>query len=417
MKSFHFFVLLVLLSICGCQILLPSFPDTINEKLEGSSAKCGDIDRDWNETGDIVVILSLSGGGKRAAAFSYGVLLGLEKIELEFPSGRKTNLLQEVNFISAVSGGATMAAFYTLNKSSPERFHRFTEFLYDDSELALTLRSIYPSNWFTSSAVIEAKYFRDILFDNSTFSDLPKWPFLVIGATDLTRGMQFNFTEAQFRCIGSDIGKYPLSYAVAASAAYPIFFGTIPLKNFNYPPDSSAMSLNREKGRFVNLSDGGLVDNLAIRPYLQLLEKGFLIGNPQGKPRKLSKGLIYIRVDGSAPLTPQFEHSSQSPGLLSRLERAFGVALEQQVQGSLSNLVVRYTDLLDQWGVQYVLFRVGLKEEDVPKEIKERPGFIPTRWTLSDEDIRLLVDAGQKMILSKTREIKKAQALFLEKAP
>jgi len=91
--------------------------------------------------------------------------------------------------------------------------------------------------------------------------------------------------------------------------------------------------------------------------------------------------------------------------------------LEQQVQGSLSNLVVRYTDLLDQWGVQYVLFRVGLKEEDVPKEIKERPGFIPTRWTLSDEDIRLLVDAGQKMILSKTREIKKAQALFLEKAP
>ena len=58
---------------------------------------------------DNLVILAFSGGGTRAAAFSYGVLEFLRRTEIVGPRGNKRRLLDEVDIITGVSGGSFTA--------------------------------------------------------------------------------------------------------------------------------------------------------------------------------------------------------------------------------------------------------------------------------------------------------------------
>src|ERR1700733_13150660 len=73
---------------------------------------------------DTVVALSFSGGGTRAAAFSYGVLTGL--YDTRRP-GISTSLLDRIDFVTGVSGGSVLAAYYGLKKRKtlPEFKERF----------------------------------------------------------------------------------------------------------------------------------------------------------------------------------------------------------------------------------------------------------------------------------------------------
>src|SRR5262245_63984032 len=58
---------------------------------------------------DLFVIVSFSGGGTRAAALAYGVLEALRDTRIEW-QGRKVSLLDEVDVISSISGGSFPAA-------------------------------------------------------------------------------------------------------------------------------------------------------------------------------------------------------------------------------------------------------------------------------------------------------------------
>jgi NTE family protein len=60
--------------------------------------------------GSNVVALSLSGGGMRAAAFSFGVLQALADADA---SG--TDIFDELTFMSSVSGGSLTAAYRALH--------------------------------------------------------------------------------------------------------------------------------------------------------------------------------------------------------------------------------------------------------------------------------------------------------------
>ncbi|MBM4213045.1 MAG: hypothetical protein FJ179_04940 [Gammaproteobacteria bacterium] len=62
---------------------------------------------------DLLFLLSLSGGGMRASTMAYGVLeqLAADPVNRD---GHRSRLLDEVDVISAVSGGAVPAAYYVL---------------------------------------------------------------------------------------------------------------------------------------------------------------------------------------------------------------------------------------------------------------------------------------------------------------
>ena len=71
--------------------------------------------RDDRGEKDVLVLLALSGGGSRAAYFSGAVMLRLQQVFTDL------DLLQEVDVISAVSGGSLPAAYYAVSRDRAVR--------------------------------------------------------------------------------------------------------------------------------------------------------------------------------------------------------------------------------------------------------------------------------------------------------
>ena len=62
------------------------------------------------EDRSMLMLVSLSGGGARAAAFGYGVLDALQQTRVLW-RGQDTSLLDQLDVISGVSGGSIVAAY------------------------------------------------------------------------------------------------------------------------------------------------------------------------------------------------------------------------------------------------------------------------------------------------------------------
>ena len=89
-------------------------------------------------------ILSFSGGGTRAAAFSYGVLEELRRTEVVV-NGQRRRLIDEVDMITGVSGGSFTVLSYALY--GDRLFSEYEErFLKRDVEGALMRRTLNPLN-------------------------------------------------------------------------------------------------------------------------------------------------------------------------------------------------------------------------------------------------------------------------------
>ena len=84
----------------------------INVPLATADAAPVEASRAIPTNGDDVVIgLAFSGGGTRAAAFSYGVLSEFDRTEAG-PTRKNSPLLDRIDYVSGVSGGAVTAAYF-----------------------------------------------------------------------------------------------------------------------------------------------------------------------------------------------------------------------------------------------------------------------------------------------------------------
>jgi NTE family protein len=104
---------LLLLASCGHVVNLP-----INQPVADANAGLGlaDVLRPspaWED--DILVGLAFSGGGMRAAAFSFGVLKEMEKANVSV-RGERVPLIDHIDFVTGVSGGAVPAAYFGLKR-------------------------------------------------------------------------------------------------------------------------------------------------------------------------------------------------------------------------------------------------------------------------------------------------------------
>ena len=125
---------------------------------------------------ELLLILAFSGGGTRAAAFAYGVLEELAATPVVL-GGRSRPLLDEVDLISAVSGGSFTAAYYGLYG---DRIFRDFEagFLKRPVERDLALQLFRPRNWvrlaslYFNRSQLAAEYYDEHLFNRATFADL-----------------------------------------------------------------------------------------------------------------------------------------------------------------------------------------------------------------------------------------------------
>ncbi|MEN8168166.1 MAG: patatin-like phospholipase family protein, partial [Pseudomonadota bacterium] len=256
-RAITFFLLWTsIILLTGCAGMAERFPENAplthveaNQTLSGLQTR---------GSGEILLVLTFSGGGSRAAALAYGVLEALKETPLATKMG-KQRLLEEIDMISAVSGGSITAAYFGL---FGERL--FTDFRADflqrdvraelqDIILTASTLTRLSSETFGKGDVLD-EYFSQQLFGSATLDQLldADGPFVRINATDLFKGGQFGFTADQFALICSDIEQFPVSRAVAASSAVPLIFSPVTLTNHagrcDYTPPQWLRKGLQEKG-------------------------------------------------------------------------------------------------------------------------------------------------------------------------
>lgn len=234
--------------------------------------------------------LALSGGGSRAANFSAEVLFELQSL----------GFASYITAISSVSGGSITAAYYALHGNDPALWNRgaVRTLLRTDFEGKLVRRTFLPHNFVLTLATdfdrtdLMKEILDETLFKGKTFADLGSvGPKLLINASSRTHlGQIFVFTAETFHGLAaSRLASYPLSHAVAASAAFPGVFNNVTLRDFS-DPGGSDVPLH-----YVHLFDGGVADNLGIRTVLQAARELYL--NTAGDPERTPKACEIVLID------------------------------------------------------------------------------------------------------------------------
>jgi NTE family protein len=299
------------------------------------------------------VVLAFSGGGTRAAALSYGVLEALsevtipgEEVYTATEKFARHPLLGEVDAITSVSGGSFTAAYYGLYGS--RIFKDFRErFLYRNVERDLLLALFNPYNAirtfspYYGRSDLAAEYYDRTLFDRKTLGDIRRQdtPYVAIQATDIVSGFNFPFTPYMFSLICADYDAYPVSRAVAASAAFPGPFTPIVLKNRSgtcgFPMEEWVQRALEEKETtsrafavakkvrtyadtenkpYVHLLDGGVADNLGLRSSLEFIAgRGTRSFSDIGLDS--AEKLLFVIVNASSKTKYSWGRLGKVPGL------------------------------------------------------------------------------------------------------
>lgn len=405
-----------------------------------------------NNSDSLLVILTFSGGGTRAAAFCYGVLEKLRDTEIVW-EGKRRRLLDEVDIISSVSGGSLPAAYFGL--FGDRIFEDFpNKVLYKDIQDNLVKQVLNPFNWpklaspmYGRSDMMADDFSRKI-FEKKTFADLMKRnqrPFLVINATDAELGNRFDFTQRQFDLMYSDLSSYPVGNAVAASAAFPGLLAPMTLKSYpkkeDYiPPAWMTEELERKNlgtfryryaleadsyikagRRYVHLCDGGVSDNLGLLPVLQILAGNYPgddASSPQGTKRIVvitvnakpalkrpgwdlkGKGLGLFQVLGMATSAPMGNFTDAELALMRTTVRQSTEA--QRLRDRITELYGRdaVSENFPELGGNSIVYDfIEVDFERVPDEAERTYlNTLPTAFKLKKEQVDKLREAAGKLL-------------------
>jgi NTE family protein len=433
LKQLCFWLVFLQLGSCAS---LARYPD--NPPLEWFDSEHSITRLESQGSGDILLILTFSGGGSRAAALAYGVLEALA----DTPLAAGESMLQEVDMISSVSGGSITAAYYGLYGDRLFRDFR-KRFLERDVNSELTNKMLSPgmlsrlsSEAFGSGDVLD-EYFREQLFATTALRELvdASGPFVQINATDLFKGGQFGFTPEQFALICSDIDRFPVSRAVAASSAVPLLFAPITLTNragsCDYSPPKWLQQGLRERGShnrryrmasylnlylerqahpYIHLVDGGLSDNLGLRAVMDhIVIEGGLWNTLRRFNLQGARHIVLIAVDASALLPSHWEQSDTTPSSFAILDAATTTPLAnynfETLEFLRSNLPA-WRNELQQHSCRGKagcttpgVYLIELRLEDIADPaLRKRLTSVPTDFSLAPDLVDELIAAAHQLL-------------------
>ena len=402
-----------------------------------------------NRSDELVVYLAFSGGGTRAAAFSYGVLKKLAETHITV-NEQPRRFIDEVDVISSVSGGSFTAAYYGL--FGDRIFEDFEQkFLTKNVQAELKRQIFSPLNWFKlgsayySRSDLAADYYDKLLFEKKTFQEIAdsQGPLIVINATNAALGAQFSFIGSQFAPVCTDLMTYPVSRAVTASSAVPGVFTSIILKNHagkceyqspewleeallegstntrRYHLAKALKSyLDAKKQPYIHLLDGGLVDNLGIRLIINTTLKE--VDNYkilQDRDLEEVRKVIVIAVNAQTEGEPKFNKRDYSIPIIDSMDAATSVPLKnysfetmELLKDNLEDFAEAVTEsrcletrpgagVNSSCDVKAYLIEVNF---DKIENISERTHIqnLPTSFKLEPDDVDKLVVAADELLSS-----------------
>ena len=376
--------------------------------------------------------VSLSGGGTRAAALSYGVLQELRDTRYT-NNGEEKRLLDEVDYISSVSGGSFTAAYYGLY--GDRIFEDYESvFLRENVQKTLIGSVLNPVNWlrglFTgfNRTEMAINYYDRNIFHGGTFNDIIErgGPYLEINASDLGIGARFSFTQERFNMLCSDVGSFKVARAVAASSAVPVAFAPITLENYDTCPDedpdwyrsdldhlrdnprlaallAAYKSYQDKQGRpFVHLVDGGITDNLGIRSLYDRVE---LLGGSRNAVNNLNRVpqyIVIIVVNAETRPENPMDSSSNTPSSLQVVDAVSSAQIGRYNIETLSLLEEahkRWAADLSTPGNPVTPFFIRLDFQSI-SNINQRNIFnnMVTSLSLPNDEVDKLIKAGRELL-------------------
>jgi predicted acylesterase/phospholipase RssA len=401
-------------------------------------------DDEWEELpvktdmGEVLVGISLSGGGSRSAYFATCVLdeLGKRKIQ-----GTDRTYLDEVDFISGVSGGSLAATYYCANwgrEGYPAKHDAFFKRMREDMALNFEARAIvrlllayWPLLQFTHYDVgnLLGAVWDSNFLDDLTYADLPaEGPVLLVNATCYNNGQKFVFSRQplprnalllekilggvsqqgwassyrlgatmSMQTLGSSIGRVPLSTGVRASAAVPDLLGVVTLED-------------KLKDRSVHLGDGGIYDNHGFESLIQGMREA-VAANPQ-----LPVALVVVDAAGFVNMSEGAGEIDTLAGYASRTldiswlraanyaQATYQLAIEKMVrEGRLPRPPL--------YGVISLYDTEGLDEDvdvtGLTADVLDVLRGVPTRFSISSASIEAIEEAAPRVVDRFVRKLKK----------
>ncbi len=422
-----------LLTACATKPFIPNAELTVQEKGLTVPQRF----EAYGRNDDYTIILTFSGGGTRAAAFSYGVMEGLKSTQINI-NKQNIELLSLVDVISSVSGGSFTAAYYGLFGD-----RLFTEyesaFLKSNIQSQLTRRMlINPINWFKfmsgqySRSELTARYYQDKIFADKTFADIrPESPAIMINATDIATGAGFSFTEEHFRWLCSDLRAFSIGKAVTASSAVPVIFSPVLLENHagcepfefqmsevkddvRYKKHALLMRKYRDKQAhpYLHLVDGGVADNLGVRA---LLNQIYIQDNNFWNALKAyrltnTKKVLFVVVNAAATLNSSMSQSAKTPKLGDTINAVTTIQSQNYNADTLDMLELslpRWTEQVrDGRCAEYLVagcddfefYFTELNFTHLDEPLATQLAHIETALQLPAEEVDLLIAAGRRLV-------------------
>lgn len=292
---------------------------------------------------DVLIGLSVSGGGSRAALFAAGGMEALSRVRV---GPKQRSLLEQVTFISSVSGGSLASAYYVIKKPKHvtpvltpngemtdmyrDFFKGFKETVSQDFEKPLLWHNLFRLRWFNPAFTAKSltEILRDDYLGGMTFNELAHRerrgdsPYLIVNTTlyndgrrfvistlppdvvqynpmpDLNRNMPAQTKDKETDSIllqrwqdlqswtpwdfNMDVCRIKVAAAVTGSMSFPPIIGPISLRV-------------GETDQYWHVGDGGLSDNSGAESLLMV----FLRKLQAGKARKA----LIISLDSSFPFS------------------------------------------------------------------------------------------------------------------
>lgn len=426
---FRLFVLclgLLLLSGCASYGVVGNKPQSAFSSSNPYSLRSG---ADRQQSGDVWLALTFSGGGTRAAAFAYGVLQELRDTTVMI-DGQPRRLLDEVDLISSVSGGSFTSAYYGLH--GDRIFEDYEEVFLRRDIQGYLLRALFnPFRWFSSTGRTEiaVKYYEDVIFKDATFADMARGsgPVVLINTSDLAYGVRFSFVQEYFNLLCSDLASYPVARAVTASSAVPVLFNPVVVENYRdckstlpgwlsaaqkraaddpelkQVADGLATYFKSERRQYAHFVDGGITDNLGLRAIYEIVEiAGGAQALIQRTQRDPPKRLIVIALNAATDPEPMMDTSTEQPSLAETV----GAMTDAQLHLYNAATLELINSSLKRWShelssperpVTSSFIQLSFKDVDEPA-LLQFFNAVPTSFSLTDEQVDKLILAGRELL-------------------
>ncbi|MCP4107463.1 MAG: hypothetical protein GY749_18285 [Desulfobacteraceae bacterium] len=394
-----------------------------------------DVQERPDQEKEIAVAVAISGGGHRAANLAVGVLMGLEDITHR---NLTNNLLYEIDYFSTVSGGGFAAGvyieslYYHQNSQKHQKIASSQSFSFRNSiatneeyeSRKKCLERGYTHTLYTGiinpliigqrdrGDLLESELDKKILGSERlgkslTLGDIfinsyernrePALPIWISNATIFQNGAIFPFVPNVLREYGvngyfhnlkkiikkdSELDKFeytiPLAVGMKASASFPCAVPTSTLETSKCGNSSC----------YLQLTDGGLSDNLGVITALEILREA-------NKVRKINHNILIV-IDAFPSGIIPFSQEESSPGILKTLYRILELNKDafRQLMKKNANILANSLVSGNKTDVIY------LDIDDIPdaKEIK-------TDLNITEEEQAFLFDIGEKLVIEKREDI------------